>query len=83
MRSTTFNVSFSKQLLRAIDAVARQEARTRSELLREAARAYVENKKRWQNIFAFGNRQAKKLGVKQSDIERRIADYRRQNSDNR
>ena len=78
MRSATLNVSFPKRLLKTVDRVAKQEARSRSELLREAARLYVERKQRWEKIFAFGSRHAKRLGLKPEDVETWIGEYRRE-----
>ena len=74
----TVNISFSRQLLKAMDRVAKEEARNRSDLLREAIRQYIERKTRWNEIFSFGNRHAKRLGLKPSDIEKQIAVYRRE-----
>jgi len=45
METVTVNISFKKSLLEEIDAAAKQEMRTRSEFLREAARLYIERKK--------------------------------------
>ena len=73
----TVNISFSRQLLKAMDRVAKEEARNRSDLLREAIRQYIERKTRWDEIFSFGGRHAKRLGLKSSDIEKQIAAYRR------
>lgn len=66
--TATVNVSFSKQLLRDIDQVASDEARTRSELLREATRMYIERKRRWRGLFGFWRAEAKRGGLKPSDI---------------
>lgn len=44
MATRTVNISFRADLLKQIDKVARAQSRTRSELVREAARAYVERK---------------------------------------
>ena len=49
MNSMTVNISFPKQLLKEVDRVAKNEARSRSEMLREAARQYVEHKQRQEN----------------------------------
>ena len=73
----TVNISFPKQLLKAMDAVAKREARTRSELLRVATRLYIERRQRWDKIFAFGRQQAKRLKLKPADVASRIAEYRR------
>ena len=42
MNTATVNISFQKNLLSEIDRMAKREHRTRSELLREAAKAYIE-----------------------------------------
>lgn len=42
MKTVTVNISFRKDLLESIDAVAKRESRTRSELIREAARRYID-----------------------------------------
>ena len=39
-----------KDLLKKIDKVAKDEARTRSELIREAARMYIDKKNKWKEI---------------------------------
>ena len=83
MTTATVNVSFPKQLLKTMDRLAKREARTRSELLREAARQYVERKQRWERIFAFGQQHAKRTGLKPEDVETLIADYRRAKNDHR
>jgi CopG family transcriptional regulator/antitoxin EndoAI len=59
MNTSTVNISFKNDLLEQIDQVALEESRTRSELIREAARLYIERKKRWESIFDFGNAQIK------------------------
>jgi metal-responsive CopG/Arc/MetJ family transcriptional regulator len=77
MSGKTVNVSFSKGLLKIMDAVAHEEARSRSELLREAVRLYVEQKRRWKKIFAYWQEEAAKANLKPEDIESMIADVRR------
>jgi predicted transcriptional regulator len=76
MAISTVNISFKEDLLEEIDRVARRESRSRSELIREAARSYIDRKKRWERIFVFGNKQAKKLGLKEGDVEAAIREQR-------
>lgn len=76
MAISTVNISFKEDLLAEIDRIARGESRSRSELIREAARSYIDRKKRWEWIFAFANRQAKKLGLKEEDVEMAIRERR-------
>lgn len=75
-QAATVNISFSKKLLKDIDQVALDEARTRSELLREAARMYIERKRRWKDIFGFWRAEAKRVGLKPSDIEQALRQAR-------
>ncbi len=76
--TTTVNISFRKDLLERIDEVAAEESRTRSELIREAARTYIDSKNRWQAIFDLGGRQASEAGLKPEDVELEISAYRKQ-----
>ena len=79
MNTKTVNISFRKDLLKEIDKVAKEEMRTRSELIREAARMYIERKNRWEKIFDFGKRQAERLGLKEQDIAEEIKKIRQKN----
>lgn len=51
METVTVNISFKKSLLEEIDKAAKQEMRTRSEFLREAARAYIEKGKKQEREY--------------------------------
>ena len=53
---STVNISFNSDLLQQIDQVAQEESRSRSELIREAARTYIERKRRWAQISRSGPR---------------------------
>ena len=77
MRSSTVNISFNDDLLKQIDKVAREESRSRSELIREAARSYIERKRRWNRIFVFSERQAPRKSITEEDIVAEIRDYRK------
>lgn len=77
MKTGTVNISFQKALLRQIDDVAKEEARSRSELIREAARMYIERKNRWKDVFAYGKIQVKQLGLQEEDVPKEIRAYRK------
>jgi CopG family transcriptional regulator / antitoxin EndoAI len=55
MAVSTVNISFQDDLLREIDLVAKTEARSRSELIREAARLYIQRRQKWDQIFKIGS----------------------------
>jgi metal-responsive CopG/Arc/MetJ family transcriptional regulator len=79
MRNLTVNVSFQDRLLAEIDAEARRESRTRSELLREAARLYVRRQKQWKRVFALGDELSKRGSLTETDVVREIQNVRRRN----
>ena len=62
--------------MRLITSQKRRRA-PRSELLREAARMYIERKQRWEQIFSYGNRQAGTKNLREKDVLDEIRAYRR------
>ncbi len=78
MNTTTVNVSFQGSLLAEIDRVAQTESRSRSELLREAARSYIGRKRRWDDIFRYGKAVAGRGQLTEESVEEEIQAYRRQ-----
>jgi len=78
MALATVNISFNTEILQQIDEVAKQEARTRSELIREAARIYIERKKKWESIFAYGESLALKFGFTEDDVTNELKKYRKE-----
>jgi len=76
MDGQVINISLPTKLLKLADRVAQKEARTRSELFREAIRSYVLRMVQWDDVFAYGDKKAKQLKVKEQDIERLVSAYR-------
>ncbi|MFH0921514.1 MAG: ribbon-helix-helix protein, CopG family [Fibrobacterota bacterium] len=74
MAAYTVNISFEGALVRQIDSVARIESRSRSELIREAARMYIQRKNRWKELFRKCRRAGKASGLSEKDV---IAEVRR------
>ena len=77
LMSVTVSISLVESLLADIDELARKEHRSRSELLREAARFYMERKDRWNGIFALGEATAKSRGLSEQDVTAEIRAHRR------
>jgi CopG family transcriptional regulator/antitoxin EndoAI len=73
---STVNISFNSDLLQQIDQVAQEESRSRSELIREAARTYIERKRRWTQIFKIGAQTAKSRALTPEDLTDEIRSYR-------
>jgi CopG family transcriptional regulator / antitoxin EndoAI len=78
MAVATVNISFQEDLLGQIDRIAKNEARTRSELIREAARVYIEKKKKWESIFAYGESLSSKYKFTEDDVNKEIKKYRKE-----
>jgi len=76
MDGQVINISLPTKLLKLADQVAQKEARTRSELFREAIRSYVLRMVQWDDVFAYGDKKVKQLKVKEQDIERLVSAYR-------
>ncbi|MBW2311450.1 MAG: ribbon-helix-helix protein, CopG family [Deltaproteobacteria bacterium] len=80
MSTITVNISFQDSLLADIDRVAKLESRSRSELLREAARMYIARKKHWDKIFLYGESQASQRMLSEADVGSEINSYRKRKS---
>ncbi len=74
----TVNISFEKALLKEIDKIAKREHRSRSELIREAARAYIEKKFKWDRIFEIGSVVSQKAGITEESVIDEIKAIRKQ-----
>ncbi|GHU75148.1 hypothetical protein FACS189461_0850 [Spirochaetia bacterium] len=82
MAVSTVNISFQEDLLRQIDTIAQNEARTRSELIREAARLYIERKRKWESIYAYGESIAAQNNFTEEDVMKEIKQYRKEKREN-
>lgn len=76
MDSQIVNISIPERLLKLVDQVAEKEARSRSELFREAIRSYVLRKTQWNELFTYAEKRVKKLKIKEKDIAEIITQYR-------
>lgn len=77
MQTQMINLSIPKQLLKILDDQAKKEIKTRSELMRDAIRSYVNRNQQLADLFSFGQKQARKLKIKESQVQKIIDDYRR------
>ena len=68
--------SLPSDLIREADRVARQEGRTKTEILREALRRYVAER-RWRGLQRYGADRARKVGLTEADVERSVQEFRR------
>jgi len=62
-------------MLADVTQLAKKERRTKSELVREALRRYLEDRE-WKAIRAYGA--ARALGITEADVDRLIHEHRRE-----
>ncbi len=77
MRTTKIlSLSLPPELLREAEALAKRERRTKSELLREALRRYIQEQE-WRSLQRYGAKRAQRLGVRENEVERVVGEYRK------
>lgn len=74
MRNTTpITVSLPTDLLRETQRVAREDSRSRSELIQDALRQYLASR-RWRRLRQWGAETAERLGLKTEEDLQRLLD---------
>lgn len=71
-------ISFSilPDFLREVEKVAREENRTKSELIREALRRYIEDRE-WEKLTRYARRKSAETGIRtEEDIQRVVDEHR-------
>lgn len=77
MSTQTFNIALPKELVEKVDEAAKREYRNRSELIREALRVYLKDMEEWDNLFKYGRRMGKRMGIKsEEDANKIVYEYR-------
>lgn len=80
MQTQLINFTIPRPLLQVVDQQASREMKTRSELIRDAVRSYLEQrvilKNRWKELLDYGAKKAQALNIKPQDVERLVDDYR-------
>jgi metal-responsive CopG/Arc/MetJ family transcriptional regulator len=80
MQVQTLNISLPKDLVIKADLVAQKEYRSRSELIKEALMRYLKDKGVWDELFAYGKKIGKKMGIKsEEDVYEIVSKYRNGN----
>ena len=68
LMNITVSISLDESLLADMDKLAKREHRSRSELLREAARLYIQRRDRGDKIFAWDDASAKERRLSEQDV---------------
>jgi CopG family transcriptional regulator/antitoxin EndoAI len=70
------SLSLPSDLVRKAERLAKQEGRTKTEVLRDALRRYSEER-RWRGLQRYGAGRTRRLGLKEADVEGAIQELRR------
>ena len=71
----TITFSLPPDMADTVEEIMRQEGRTKSELLREALRRYIEERERGR-LLRYGENRAREKGIDPQEVERLVGDYR-------
>ncbi|MDP2720732.1 MAG: ribbon-helix-helix protein, CopG family [bacterium] len=77
MKVKTFNIALPEELVVKADEIAKKEYRSRSELIRESLRTYIEERGEWEQVFRFGEKAMKEMGVKsEEEVDKIVYEFR-------
>ncbi len=75
MARTTLTFSLPPEMAERVDQLVEEEGRTRSEVVREALRRYIDDSE-WQRLLDYGERRTRELGIGPEDVERLVDEHR-------
>ena len=77
MGRTTKTITFSlpPEMADQVTEIMKREGRTKSELLREALRRYIEDRE-WRRLLRYGEQRAREQGIEPEDVESLVEEYR-------
>ncbi|MEK7110162.1 MAG: ribbon-helix-helix domain-containing protein [Patescibacteria group bacterium] len=76
MNTQTVNISLPKKLVEIMDDFAERQFSTRSDLIRTAVIRYINKDRKVADLFTYFENKAKKLKIKEEDIDKIIHEYR-------
>ena len=77
MQTQTLNIALPIELVKKVDERAKKDYKNRSELIREALRVYLQDMAEWEEIFEYGKKMGKKMGIKsEEDVNRIVYEFR-------
>ncbi len=81
MGRTTKTITFSlpPDMADRVTEIMKDEGRTKSELLREALRRYIEDRE-WRKLLRHGEQRAREQGIHPEDVESVVNEYRAEES---
>ena len=72
----TINLTFENDFLEKIDFIAKNESRTRTDLIYNSIKMYVDQKQKLQELYAYGESVVAESNFTEDDILEEIKNYR-------
>jgi predicted transcriptional regulator len=73
----TVTVPFQEDLLQQADKFAADKVRSRTDIIIEATRIYLEREQQWQAIFSYGESLASEIDLTEDDVMNEIKEWRK------
>lgn len=79
-RSTkVINLSLPPDVFEEVERMAREEGKSRNQVLQEALRQYTRTQRRWRQIYGWGQESAKVLGIQsEADVDKLVHQFRQE-----
>lgn len=76
------NLSLPPEVFEEVERMAREENKSRSEVLREALRQYTRTQKLWRQIYRWGEESARELHIgSEADVDKLVHGFRREQTE--
>ena len=76
MATVTVNLEFEDKFIKQIDYIANNESLTRTDLIYNSVKMYINRKQKLQELFSYGEQIAEKNRFTEEDVIEEIRKYR-------
>ena len=76
MEAATINLTLDNDFLEKIDSIAKNDSQTRTDIIYNSIKIYINKKQRLQELYAYGERVAADNNFTEDDILEEIKSYR-------
>ena len=77
MQTQTLNIALPIELVKKVDERAKKDYKNRSELIREALRVYLQDMAEWEEIFDYGEKAMREMGIKnEEEVNKIVYEFR-------
>ena len=76
MAVATINLTLENDFLEKIDLIARNESQTRTDIIYNSIKIYINQKQKLQELYTYGESVARKNAFTEEDVFKEIKNYR-------